>query len=48
MEDTCIQEGDIGFWGAFGGHVQMLSASEGSKVGGPTNTLGGLHTVNQI
>ena len=48
MRYTCRQEGDIGIGDAVGGNVQILSASEGSTVGGPTNTLGGLHTVNQI
>ena len=46
MGDTCIQEGDTGIGGAVGGHAKRLLASKGSKVGGPTNTLGGLHTVN--
>ena len=46
MGDTFKKEGNTGIGDAVVGHVQILLASEGSTVGGPKNTLVGLHTVN--
>ena len=48
MEKPAEKEGDTGSGYAVAGHVQRLSESEGSTVGGPTTTSGGLHTGNQI
>ena len=48
MGNTYRQECDTGIGDAVGDHVQRLLASKGITVGGPTNTLGDLHTVNQL
>ena len=48
MRDTVRQGGSTVSGDAAGVNVHRKSASEGSKVGGPTTTLGGLYVGNWI
>ena len=48
MGDTGDQGGAIDSGGEIGGHICRPSVCEGSTVGGPTTTLGGLCTLKWL